>query len=596
MPVYDSACYKQRKVKEWIDLARSGATCLPTFQRSYVWKADKSVNYLHALLENRPTGVFIILPTHSQLQFESYTVHGGEVASVPVSELVLDGQQRLRSLWKALAGEDDNRFYIQVEGIRSRNLSVVSVQSHSVSRGIGKKYVEPQLAYEANLIPAAILGQEACGHGPSAIYEWCELALPNDGSGARHLEGAIKTTLRDSLLNRQLTYCLLPETLPPPVAIDVFVETNTSSAPIKRFDIVVALSQQVHKEDFRERISKFHQASDHARHYFSSDPEKHIPEMGEWYLKVACLLGDLLPKESKYADAFDKLFANDRPSAEDLDSVESHLTEAMGWAAQHGAPTERTLPSRPPVYVIAALQPHLQAIRKATWRGTAEGLLSLYWWRALLTDRHQARANDNLAKDYEQLRDCLRQIAEDGRYKAATVDVLNEEEYPLATDKELDGLGWIGKKNRLSRAVASLVAYSGAVEWFTGAGLNQTAVRRLESLASLDMHHVFPRGVLKDFFEPAMINHGLNGVWLPKPVNQALANQDPRVYIQRTLEESQDLTAAQLRRNVESHLVPYDIMMTDEPVATRYPKFLKARAELVEERMKEVAAVEDSGV
>ncbi len=139
-------------------MARSGATCLPTFQRSYVWKADKSVNYLHALLENRPTGVFIILPTHSQLQFESYTVHGGDVDSAAVNELVLDGQQRLRSLWKALAGEDDNRFYIQVESVRSRNLSVVSVQSHSASRGIGKKYVEPHLAYEANLIPAAILG------------------------------------------------------------------------------------------------------------------------------------------------------------------------------------------------------------------------------------------------------------------------------------------------------------------------------------------------------------------------------------------------------------------------------------------------------
>lgn len=317
--------------------------------------------------------------------------------------------------------------------------------------------------------------------------------------------------------------------------------------------------------------------------------------MGEWYLKVACLLGDLPPKESRYAEAFDKLFANDMPSAQDLESVESHLTEAMGLAAQHGAPTERTLPSRPPVYVVAALQPHLQAIRKPTWRATAEGLLSLYWWRALLTERHQARANDNLAKDFEQLRDCVRQIAKDGRYDAATVDVLSEEEYPVAGSKELADLGWIGRKNRLSRAVASLVSYSGAVEWFTGAKLNQTNVRKLESRSSLDMHHVFPRAVLKEAFDNAMINHGLNGVWLPKPVNQALANRDPRVYVERTLEESQDLDADQLRENVESHLVPYDVMMADEPVKTRYPKFLKARAELVAARVKQLASVGGSG-
>ena len=595
MPVHDESLYKQRSIRQWIAKARTGVIRLPTFQRSYVWRPDKTVHYLQALLENRPTGVFIVLPTHSPPQFESYTVHGGEADGAGLKELVLDGQQRLRSLWAALAGEDDIRYYIEVKSLQARDLDVVSVQSHSASRGIGKKYVEEQVAYEANLIPAAILGREACGHGPSAIWEWCEKALPNDGSGARHLEGEIKTTLRDPFLHRQLTYCLLPETLPRDVAVDIFVETNTSSVPIRRFDIVVALSQQDHKEDLRDRIATFYQASSHAPHYFSSNPEKHIPEMGEWYLKVACLLADMLPKESKYAGAFDELFKNDTPSAQSLDSVECHLEDAMAFAARYGAPTERTLPSRPPIYVVAALQSHLQAIGKATWRATADGLLTLYWWRSLFSDRHQARANDNLAQDFRELRDCLKQIAEQGTYDPEAVAVLREGDYPLATTKELRTLGWVGTKNRLARAVASLVSNSGAVEWFTGVRLDQAEVRDLESGGGLDMHHVFPRGVLKGAFGSAMINHGLNGVWLPKPVNQALANKDPRVYIQRTLEESQDLTAAQLQENIESHCIPYDIMMADEPVGTRYPKFLEARAKLIETRIKELGSIDGSG-
>ena len=595
MAIYDNFCYKQRRVKRWIDFARTGATCLPTFQRSYVWRPDKTVKYLQALLENRPTGVFIILPTQRRPKFESYTVHGGEVDGTVVRELVLDGQQRLRSLWKALAGEGDNRFYVQVESLRALNLNAVSVQSHSASRGIGKRYAEPRLAYEANLIPAVILGQEACGHGPGAIWDWCEAALPNDGSGARHLEGAIKTHLRDSLLNRQLTYCLLPETLPAEVAVDIFVETNTSSATIRRFDIVVALSQQVHKEDLRERISKFYQDSRHAVHYFSSDPEKHVPDVGEWYLKVACLLADVPPRESKYEDAFDKLFANEGASASGLDGVEAYLDKAMGFAAQRGGSTERTLASRPPLYVIAALQPHFQAIRKAAWKATAERLLSAYWWRSLLTDRHQARANDNLFQDFQQLRDCLREIRKNGAYDPETVDVLREAEYPLATSRQVADLGWVGTKNRLSRAVASLVAFSGAVDWFTGARLSETKVRDLEGRNGLDMHHVFPRGVLRGKFEPAVINHGLNGVWLPKPVNQTLANQDPREYLQRTLQESHDLKEAQLRENVESHLIPYGIVTADERVEIRYPRFLKARADLVVARMKELGSVDGSG-
>lgn len=70
----------------------------------------------------------------------------------------------------------------------------------------------------------------------------------------------------------------------------------------------------------------------------------------------------------------------------------------------------------PPVYVIAALQGDLQTIKKAARKGTAIKLISTYLWRAFLTDRYEAQANDRLFDDFKDLRRCLKQIMETGNF------------------------------------------------------------------------------------------------------------------------------------------------------------------------------------
>ena len=90
---------------------------------------------------------------------------------------------------------------------------------------------------------------------PGKIWHWCEKACKDGDSATRKLENAIRSRLQQRLLiERDLYYCVLPPETEPNVAINIFVETNKSSATIKMFDIVVALAQGVHGEDLRNRI------------------------------------------------------------------------------------------------------------------------------------------------------------------------------------------------------------------------------------------------------------------------------------------------------------------------------------------------------
>ena len=149
------------------------------------------------------------------------------------------------------------------------------------------------------------------------------------------------------LEERRLHYCALPKGTDRSVAINIFVETNQSSAKIKEFDIVVARAQAQYDEDLRNKIALFGKTTPFLSHYFSSEPEEMIPQVGEWILKVACLkLRRCPPKEPRYKDTLPGLLDADRdPGVNQLNALQEDLEAALDFASQNGGSTKKTLPS-----------------------------------------------------------------------------------------------------------------------------------------------------------------------------------------------------------------------------------------------------------
>ena len=168
-------------------------------------------------------------------------------------------------------------------------------------------------------------------------------------------------------------------------------------------------------------------------------------------------------------------------------------------------------------------------------------------------------------------------------------------QYPLPSESTLGDLDepvpWIRSASRLGRAVAALQLSRDPIDWVTNEKLDISRVRDLEESGRLDRHHVFPRKVLDEFFKKEQINHGLNGVLLGKPSNQSLSNKDPREYIQWILRLPGAPSESELCRRVESHLVPYEVLVRTGSAKSRYPAFIKARARLVACRIATLCAL-----
>ena len=594
--------FEKRPVQEWLERAAEGVIALPLFQRSYVWKSRQSIaDYLRAVFMNRPTGVFLVLKTNGSPKFPSRTLKGiRDPGQQEAEELLLDGQQRLTSLWHVFNGTAPVRYYVKVQSLALRDVSVQDVVSWADGSATGKAMRRPEAAYAADLVPVDILlDRETKEAEDGEIWEWSVTARKGDARAAKNLERAIVALREQVLLRRDLHYCELSAQTDRHTAIEIFVQSNKSSVKVNEFDIAVALASREGDENLRERISEFHQQSEVTRHYFAVGEDDNRDEgvigpLGEWLLFGACLTlppQGVAPKKQRFEAVVKDLCKLDKDETSNrLDKLLGNIEKGLTTVANHGAPTRDTLPAVPPLHVAASLQEVLTSVTQANRQGICNKLVSAYLWRAFFTDRYEAKANDRLFEDYKALRIWVEQIKETGTFSRGDAPpIFSEEEYPLPTAETLGidkPIPWIRGTPRLGRAIAALTLSQRPSEWLTHDTLNARKVRELAEAGHLDRHHVFSRSILTGKFSKQAINHGLNGVLLSKQGNLALSKKDPADYMKWILGEQTGLRKKELRQRVQSHLVPYDIITGENSVEERYKAFIEARAKLVADRVK----------
>lgn len=599
MPQQEPVRYERRTLSDWVEAAWSGDVAITDFQRSFVWDSGKATDYIKAILMGKPVGLYLILASSEEPQFEPRTFNEMKTPLEDVSELVLDGQQRLTSLMHALYGHPERRFFIKVEDLSAETLEVEDVVCESKRSGRTSKGLDdPAAAYAKDLIPIDILRKTGPRKGKlSPLATWC-IAIGQEvegveGDDARLLEDQIVEFVDRSFFLRDLWYCKLPATTDAEEAADIFVATNTSSVKIKRFDIEVAKARGRHDEDLRSEIQDAYDRSDMLCHYFSDDAEDYIPDIGEWMLKVACLHVDQPPKESNYPNAVKYLLGSSNPKRKAerrrrLESVFQDLNWALRRAEGFGAATDKMVPSRPVLHVLSALRSKMEKIRKPAKMNDARRLLDAYYWRCLFSNRHSVQANDRLYDDYCQLWKALENVGDEEQ----EITAFDDQDHPLYdADYLMRHAGWIGS-SRLGKALATAVmgVDPKPIEWMTGTPLSATAIRELQGCRKLDRHHVFPKKALGEGdVDEKLIQHGLNGVVLDQRTNLRLWKIPPSEYVARMLDEL-EVDEKELRRRVESHLVPYTELKSKRgSIRHRYNRYLQQRAELMAERIEELA-------
>lgn len=592
-----SPTYCDRAVGEWLRMAEAGEIALPSFQRSYVWGKRESIeDYLLAVMQNRPTGVFLVLKTNGKPQFDSRSLRGVDAEVGKAKELLLDGQQRLTSLWRVLNGDTpSSTYYLRLKNLKALDVTVCDVVSYPDSSRDAKELADPTKAYAKNLVPLAILQNRKEGTGIGQLWKWCSAAV-KDHNQMYLLEKALVPVGEALLHERKLHFCTLDADTDKRTAIDIFVESNQSSVRVNEFDIAVALALDKGELAMREQLETFHEKSGVTKYYLKAgrqDVEGAIAELGEWALFAACVREkNLAPKRGRFQAVIEDVFG---PGSTDpagaLDGVLADVAGAMNRLSEHGMSIRQLLPALPVLHVLAALERELSALTKANHLNIRERLIREFLWRSSFSERYGARANDGLFEDYKVLKKCIEQVRKKGTLQGFPLPpVFDSASYPIG-EEVIGGLDkpvpWIKSSSRLGQAVAAIQLAGNPKDWVSGETLDATKVQKLHEDGELDRHHVFPQKVLRGLFKREVINHGLNGVVLRASTNKYLADADPAEYVKRTLDEPHGPTESELRARMESHLVPYDLIMAGGSVKDRYAAFIECRRQRILERVAE---------
>jgi len=103
-----------RALKDLLAEIKSGAMVLPDFQRDFVWEPSATQELIVSIANNYPAGSLLRV-RDAQRAFAPREFEGApKIAGKSHTFLVLDGQQRMTSLYQAFFGVGEHRYYLNL--------------------------------------------------------------------------------------------------------------------------------------------------------------------------------------------------------------------------------------------------------------------------------------------------------------------------------------------------------------------------------------------------------------------------------------------------------------------------------------------------
>lgn len=146
-----------RELKELLRQIDSRDAVLPDFQRDFVWEANATQELICSIASNFPAGSLLrIRNTHNLFacrEFEGAPPLNGQRPTY----LVLDGQQRLTSLYQAFYGKGDYRYYLNVRRLMEGAEFEECVFFCRASHRDAKRYADDDVQADELILPLSVL-------------------------------------------------------------------------------------------------------------------------------------------------------------------------------------------------------------------------------------------------------------------------------------------------------------------------------------------------------------------------------------------------------------------------------------------------------
>lgn len=546
---------RNRSLPDWLTRIRTRQIALPRFQRFEAWSHSQVENLLNTVLQGLPSGALLTLEVGMEEKFVSRPIVTAPEQGEKIVEHLLDGQQRLTALWRSLNNTyADRLFLIKLDDSKSvANAQAVSVATYEKK---GQRYPlwasNPAELWRKRLVPAFLLlpGQEQ----ESRANDWAKQAVEGEGFDPMLALISVITQLRSKVATYNIPFLSLPASTEPEVALNVFIQMNTSSSPLTSFDIVVAQVEAVTGNSLHGYIEELRTEAPTSQRYGTLD---------ETVLAVAALLSDSVPSRGTYLS---KEFASNFEA--NWDAIKVGVKKTLAFLSDEKIFDEKRLPTEVVVYVMSALW--AIAPDGLDREGKVRHLIKKYMWRSFFTERYDRTTNTRAFADFKELRKLI--AGEEGK-----PEIFDESVYPVANSDDLLSAAWPSRKDRLARAILALSLKGGGLDFADGAPASY------DSIQNREYHHIFPKSWLeKSGYRDHEINRAINCALISWKTNRNISAKAPSEYVAERMEKS-SLGDVEVRARLESHLISTKLLE-----ANNYVEFVSERATFISQQARDL--------
>ncbi len=555
---------QDRYLPDWFTKIRTRQTVLPRFQRHEAWDHKKITNMLNTILNGLPVGAALVLGVGERQPFASRPIATAPDKGDRVNEHLLDGQQRVTGLWRALFANNyaDRTYFLERGRVVAGKTQFRVVSIHRYHKR-GARYPlwanEPKRQWQRGLIPIDIAAPVEGGR--EKYREWAKQAI-HDRDEIDLVTDQL-ADVREQFTRFNLPYLHLPIETPPETAVDVFVKMNTSFSKLTVYDVAVALIESHLQSSLHDFVAEVKKANPTISNYQSSARQS----FERFVLNACALMQSRVASNATFIrrEFGATMFADKERLLHGIERTIELLEEETVF-------DERRLPTVIVLPALVALWAHAPV--GLDREGRARGILRRYLWSAFFTNRYEVSTGSRQLEDVVQLHNYINDE------RADIPVIFDREEYPLPVPTDLMSASWPTSSQRLARAILALSLRNGGIDLADGRPVTRANLRDRE------YHHVFPDGHLKNRVgdSEAASFRALNCALITWRTNRRIAAKDPRRYLMERLDGT-DLSESQLRERLASHLVPFDSMIDSD-----YERFLEDRAEIVHSEMSKLCS------
>ncbi|MBT9447465.1 MAG: DUF262 domain-containing protein [Hyphomonadaceae bacterium] len=553
---------RSKPIEAWFTSIEQGQIKLPRFQRHEAWRPLQISGLFENILRSPslPVGVLLILEVGDKELFHSRPIVGAPSLSAKPSMQLLDGQQRMTALWRALTDDyKELKAFVRLRPGEDDPTGEESTDNHptvEIEKRWDRKGVRQPVwaddavaAIKRGVAPLSIFRPGATGENNFKVWR-DQLRAAKAYSDEI---GDFAAELRKRVLSYTVPFLSLPVGTSRETALEVFINMNTSASPLTDYDIVVAQVEEGTGESLHEKVESLLASAPAAKDY---------GRIEDILLSVAALLSDKPPLKKTYLD--DDFGAN---LTKVWPQVVAGVERGLQFLADEAMLNEKTLPSEVAVYLTCALWA-VAADLKLDSEGNARSLIRKTLWRACWTDRYGKTATTRAFADFRSLRPLIQGDS------TTTPELFDETVYRLPDLEEIQLAGWPGRKERLPRAILTTSLRRKAQDFADGTSVNRS------NITTRELDHLYSFKFMGVDRYSSLVNRALNCALISSATNRNKSGAPPSDYIAKRAEAA-NLGADTVRWRLGTHLIPYD-----ELVANDYERFLEARAKLIEADMK----------